>query len=63
MAGEIYKPSAALALVLIPYRDGSQAMTDLVGVQIDMMIGNARHLGSPSTPEELTKHMASKLTL
>ena len=38
LAGEIYKSSAGLAVVHIPYRGGAQAMTDLVGGQIDMMI-------------------------
>lgn len=38
LAGEIYKSSAGLALVHIPYRGGAQAMADLVGGQIDMMI-------------------------
>lgn len=30
-AGKIYKSSAGLAVVHIPYRDGAQAMADLVG--------------------------------
>ena len=38
LAGEIYKSSAGLAVVHIPYRGGAQAMTDLVGGQVDMMI-------------------------
>ncbi len=38
LAGEIYKSSAGLAVVHIPYRGGAQAMADLVGGQIDMMI-------------------------
>ena len=38
LAGEIYKSSAGLAVLHIPYRGGAQAMTDLVGGQIDMMI-------------------------
>ena len=38
LASEIYKASAGLAVVHIPYRGGAQAMTDLVGGQIDMMI-------------------------
>ena len=38
LAGEFYKSSAGLALVHIPYRGGAQAMADLVGGQIDMMI-------------------------
>lgn len=38
LAGEIYKSSAGLAVVHIPYRGGAQAVTDLVGGQIDMMI-------------------------
>ena len=38
LAGEIYKSSAGLAVVHIPYRGGAQAMTDVVGGQIDMMI-------------------------
>ena len=37
-AGEIYKSRAGLAVVHIPYRGGAQAMTDLMGGQIDMMI-------------------------
>lgn len=38
LAGEIYKSNAGLAVVHIPYRGGAQAMTDLVGGQVDMMI-------------------------
>jgi tripartite-type tricarboxylate transporter receptor subunit TctC len=38
LAGEIYKSRAGLAVVHIPYRGGAQAMTDLMGGQIDMMI-------------------------
>jgi tripartite-type tricarboxylate transporter receptor subunit TctC len=38
LAGEIYKSSAGVAVVHIPYRGGAQAMTDLVGGQVDMMI-------------------------
>lgn len=38
LAAEIYKSSAGLAVVHIPYRGGAQAMTDLVGGQVDMMI-------------------------
>jgi tripartite-type tricarboxylate transporter receptor subunit TctC len=38
LAGEIYKSRAGLAVVHIPYRGGAQAMTDLIGGQIDMMI-------------------------
>jgi tripartite-type tricarboxylate transporter receptor subunit TctC len=38
LAGEIYKSRAGLAVVHIPYRGGAQAMTDLVGGQVDMMI-------------------------
>ena len=38
LAGEIYKSSAGLAVVHIPYRGGAQAMTDLVSGQVDMMI-------------------------
>jgi tripartite-type tricarboxylate transporter receptor subunit TctC len=38
LAGEIYKSSAGLAVVHIPYRGGAQAMADLVGGQVDMMI-------------------------
>ena len=38
LAGEIYKSSAGLAVVHIPYRGGAQAMTDLISGQIDMMI-------------------------
>ena len=38
LAGEIYKSRAGLAVVHIPYRGGAQAMTDLMGGQVDMMI-------------------------
>lgn len=38
LAGEIYKSRAGLAVVHIPYRGGAQAMTDLIGGQVDMMI-------------------------
>jgi tripartite-type tricarboxylate transporter receptor subunit TctC len=38
LAGEIFKSSAGLAIVHIPYRGGAPAMTDLIGGQIDMMI-------------------------
>lgn len=38
LAAEIYKSRADLAVVHIPYRGGAQAMTDLIGGQVDMMI-------------------------
>ena len=38
LAGEIYKSRAGVAVVHIPYRGGAQAMTDLIGGQVDMMI-------------------------
>ena len=38
LAGEIYKSTAGLAVVHIPYRGGAQAMTDLIGGQVDLMI-------------------------
>jgi tripartite-type tricarboxylate transporter receptor subunit TctC len=38
LAGEIYKSRAGVSIVHIPYRGGGQAMTDLVGGQVDMMI-------------------------
>lgn len=38
LAGEIYKSRAGLAVVHIPYRGGAQAMTDLIGGQVDLMI-------------------------
>jgi tripartite-type tricarboxylate transporter receptor subunit TctC len=38
LAGEIYKSRAGVSLVHIPYRGGAQAMTDLIGGQVDMMI-------------------------
>jgi tripartite-type tricarboxylate transporter receptor subunit TctC len=38
LAAEIYKSRAGLAVVHIPYRGGAQAMTDLIGGQVDMMI-------------------------
>ena len=38
LAGEIYNSRAGLAVVHIPYRGGAQAMTDLMGGQVDMMI-------------------------
>ena len=38
LAGEIYKSRAGLAVVHILYRGGAQAMTDLIGGQVDMMI-------------------------
>ena len=38
LAGEIYKSRAGLAVVHIPYRGGAQAMTDLMGGQVDLMI-------------------------
>ncbi len=38
LAGEIYKSRAGLAVVHIPYRGGAQAITDLMGGQVDMMI-------------------------
>ncbi len=38
LAGEIYKSRAGVSAVHIPYRGGAQAMTDLIGGQVDMMI-------------------------
>ncbi|MDO9403513.1 MAG: tripartite tricarboxylate transporter substrate binding protein [Polaromonas sp.] len=38
LAAEIYKSRAGVAVVHIPYRGGGQAMTDLMGGQVDMMI-------------------------
>lgn len=38
LAGEIYKSRAGVSAVHIPYRGGAQAMTDLIGGQIDFMI-------------------------
>ncbi len=38
LAGEIYKSSAGVSAVHIPYRGGAQAMTDLIGGQVDFMI-------------------------
>jgi tripartite-type tricarboxylate transporter receptor subunit TctC len=38
LAGEIYKSRAGVSVVHIPYRGGAQAMTDLIGGQVDMMI-------------------------
>ncbi|MES2282927.1 MAG: tripartite tricarboxylate transporter substrate binding protein [Pseudomonadota bacterium] len=38
LAGEIYKSSAGVSAVHIPYRGGAQAMTDLIGGQVDYMI-------------------------
>ncbi|WP_431097020.1 Bug family tripartite tricarboxylate transporter substrate binding protein [Polaromonas aquatica] len=38
LAGEIYESRAGLAVVHIPYRGGAQAMADLMGGQVDMMI-------------------------
>ncbi len=38
LAGEIYKSRAAVSAVHIPYRGGAQAMTDLIGGQVDYMI-------------------------
>ncbi|MBI2728837.1 MAG: tripartite tricarboxylate transporter substrate binding protein [Polaromonas sp.] len=38
LAGEIYKASAGVSAVHIPYRGGAQAMTDLIGGQVDFMI-------------------------
>ena len=38
LAGEIYKSRAGVSAVHIPYRGGAQAMTDLIGGQVDFMI-------------------------
>lgn len=38
LAGEIYKSRAGVSAVHIPYRGGAQAMTDLIGGQVDYMI-------------------------
>lgn len=38
LAGEIYKSRAGVSMVHIPYRGGGQAMTDLIGGQVDVMI-------------------------
>ena len=38
LAAEIYKSRAGVSAVHIPYRGGAQAMTDLIGGQVDFMI-------------------------
>src|ERR1700680_3832613 len=37
MAGELFKASAGLDIVHIPYKGSSQARTDVLGGQVDMM--------------------------
>jgi tripartite-type tricarboxylate transporter receptor subunit TctC len=37
MAGELFKEMAGISLLHVPYKDSSQARTDVIGGQVDMM--------------------------
>jgi tripartite-type tricarboxylate transporter receptor subunit TctC len=38
LAGELFRTQAGIDIVHVPYRGGAQAMTDLIGGQVQMMI-------------------------